>query len=165
MGSIYQPCFNTHCCWCSPCGATRQPGCAKYISAGCESYKQGCHTSDGKQWFSWPPNKSLTLGLLVTRDTVNNSLTTWLRGTMSTLWKVKSRMFRSLVYCLWLTGARVMKGANNMPALCEIRVLPGREEIGWLVLHSGNCLCPRLPDTGGAPWTNLSHIRSWAGQE
>lgn len=119
MGSIYQPCFNTHCCWCSPCGATRQPGCAKYISAGCESYKQGCHTSDGKQWFSWPPNKSLTLGLLVTRDTVNNSLTTWLRGTMSTLWKVKSRMFRSLVYCLWLTGARVMKGANNMPALCE----------------------------------------------
>lgn len=163
MGSIYQPCFNTHCCWCSPCSATKQPGCTKYISVECESYKQGCRTSDGEQWFSWPPNKSLTPGMLATRDT-----TPWQRdwGEQCPLcekWSPECSVLLFTVFDSPELGS--WKGPITCQRCVKIRVLPGREEIGWLVLHSGNCLCPRLPDTGGAPWTNLSHIRSWAGQE
>lgn len=58
-----------------------------------------------------------------------------------------------------------LEWANNMPVWCEIRALQDRREIGWLVLHSGNCSCLRLPDTRGALCINWSHIRSRNGQQ
>lgn len=57
-----------------------------------------------------------------------------------------------------------LEWANNMLAWCEIRALQERGEIGWLVLHSSNYLCRRLPGAGGALCTNLSYIRKWDGQ-
>lgn len=51
--------------------------------------------------------------------------------------------------------------ANEVPERCEVRALLKRGETGWLVLPSGL----RLTATGGALWANLSHIRSWDGQE
>lgn len=57
-----------------------------------------------------------------------------------------------------------LQWANNMLEWCEIRALQERREIGWLVLHSGNCSRQRLPDAGGDLCTNFSHIRRGDGQ-
>lgn len=106
------------------------------------------------------------------RNVQNNSLTVWHGRALSFFSGGKKKLQVDISLpslCVSCSVSITHQGlsrewANNMQACCEIRALQDRGEIGWLVLHSGNCSRPRLPDTGRALCINWSHIRSRDGR-
>lgn len=100
------------------------------------------------------------------RNVQNNNLTVWHGKETSVLEKKVTRV-KNFSCSLSLThrGLGSLNGANNMPEWWGIRALQGREEKqgDWCFIQA-NCSGLRLPDTGGALRTNLSHIRSRAGR-